>query len=90
MVLFISGLALYLPLELQSAHYRDFNARAALNGAWGHRVTFWPEITYPVAKTVKLGVAYRTDNMIKPDFSGTTVTDAFKKGVPQFILNAAL
>ncbi len=87
--LFIKGLTLYMPIELQSVHFHSFGG-AANNASWGHNLSFWPELTYPVAKTIRMGLAFRTDNMIKPDFSATTISDAFRLGVTQVILSAAL
>ncbi len=85
--LFLTGLTLYVPLELQSAHLRGFGGK---EGTWSHRVTFWPEITYPVASTVRLGVAFRSDNMVKADLSGTNLDQAFRNGVTQMVFNASL
>ncbi len=83
----VKGLSLYIPLELASQHVRGF---AGTTGTWGHKLGLWPELTYPVAKQVRLGVAYRSENLIKGDLSNTSFDTAFRNGVPQMILNASL
>ncbi len=86
----VQGLSLYIPMEFASVRNRDFSTKAAFNNRWSHKLGVWPELTYPVAKTVRVGLAYRSESFVKGDLSDTSFSDGFKKGVAQVILNASL
>ena len=87
--LFIPGLTLYLPLEWQTIHYHAVGGMTN-SRAWNHFLSFWPELTYPVASNVRLGVAFRTESMVTTSLSGTTIGDAFRLGTTQLVFNAML
>lgn len=87
--LFVPGLTLYLPLELQTIHYHAAGG-LKYSRAWNHFLTFWPELTYPVATNVRMGLAFRTENLVTNNLSNTTIGDAFRLGTTQLIFNATL
>jgi len=86
----IKNVKLYFPFILQSTRYRDYAVKAKYNDSWGQKLWVYPELTYAINPTTQVGVAFYSDNLVKPDFSAFTIGDGLKKGVAQFIVSTSL
>jgi len=89
-------LSFSLPVLLYQDKYRDYAANptnlllGGNTGDWGYFLYIWPELDYALNDTLTLGLAYVSGNMVKPDFSGTTMESAFKSGILQFVVTTNL
>jgi hypothetical protein len=86
----IRGLKLYFPIIFQSTKYRDYAAKAKFNDQWEHWLWIYPELTYAITPTTAVGLAYRSSNLVSPDFKSVNLAQGFQKGVTQVILQASL
>jgi len=84
-----SKLTLSIPVLLYTDFNREF-AGADNSGKTTNLLYMWPELDYALNDHLTLGVAYVTGNMVKPDFSETTMGDAFKNSVVQAIVTTTL
>jgi hypothetical protein len=93
---FTPKLSLSVPVLLYQDKYRDYIAGSTnilmggTSGDWGYFLYIWPELDYAVTDNLTLGLAYISGNMVKPDFSGTTFSDAFKQGILQFVVTTTI
>ncbi len=81
--------SLDFPILLYQTKYREYGTTAQ-SGAWNYLLYIWPELDYAVTDNFTLGLAYISGNMVKPDFSGFTIGDAFKVSTVQFVFTTTL
>ncbi len=78
-----SWCALWLPLRLKSTRFANFRPDAKNNDKWSHLVTLYPELTFTLSKTIALGLAYETANLMTEDLSKTSISDGIANGISQ-------
>jgi hypothetical protein len=87
---FSDKLRLSAPVLLSSTRTRAFSTRAANDDRWGHKVWINPELFYTVNANLVVGAGYYSENLVKSNFSETTLIDGFNKGTTQFIVGVNL
>lgn len=81
---------LYLNFPVKMSNMRYRNAAAARASTWSHIVYINPELFYNLNPNFYVGLGFYSASLVKNDFGGLTVGDAFKYGQSQVILGAKL
>lgn len=79
-----------LPVMFHQTRYRDFQANARNNDSWDFLVWTYPELTWQVDSTMSFGIAYYSDNLVKPDLSGLSIAKGLENGIIQVVATASL
>jgi len=86
----VKNLTLSIPIMWHLTRYHDFQTGADDNSAWSNYLYVWPELVYDIDANFAVGLAYRSENLVRSDFGATDMGVGFEHGVWQAILKASL
>lgn len=84
-----SSWSLALPVMFHQTRHRPF-AGAAHSQGWSFYLWTWPELLYAIDNHHTVGIAYQSDNLVKPDLSAFDIGGGFGNGAFQLVYRASL